>query len=129
MVGWHHRLGGQESERTPGGSVGQELGVLQSLGLQRSGTHSGTEQQPLPCPGWGFKSSEEGLCHTSIRHLPGPEFDPPTENHLEGSASRSGGGGGGAVPPGEQPCTSPMIRPEAVIHVSVNRLDCPEGVC
>ena len=30
MVGWHHRLNGQEFEQTPGHSGGQEPGVLQS---------------------------------------------------------------------------------------------------
>ena len=32
------------------------------------------------------------------------------------------------APPGEQPCASPdLIRPEAVIHVSVNRLGLSRG--
>ena len=36
MVGWHHRLDGDEFEQAPG--VGdRQSGVLQSMGLQRVG--------------------------------------------------------------------------------------------
>ena len=34
MVGWHHRLSGQEFEQTPGKSEGQGGLVLQSMGSQ-----------------------------------------------------------------------------------------------
>ena len=36
MVGWHHRLDGDEFEQAPGVGDGQS-GVLQSMGLQRVG--------------------------------------------------------------------------------------------
>ena len=35
MAGWHHRLGGHESEWTPGVGDGQGPGMLQFMGLQR----------------------------------------------------------------------------------------------
>ena len=35
MVGWHHRLIGQESEQTPGDSEGQEVWHAAVYGLQR----------------------------------------------------------------------------------------------
>ena len=38
MVGWHHRLNGQEFESTLGvGGVTGRPGVLQSMGLERAG--------------------------------------------------------------------------------------------
>ena len=42
MVGWHHRLNGHELEQTLGDSGGQ--GSLVSMGLQRVGHDSATEQ-------------------------------------------------------------------------------------
>ena len=36
MVGWRHRLDGQEFERIPGDSEDREPGVLQSVGSQRA---------------------------------------------------------------------------------------------
>ena len=57
MVGWHHKLDGHEFEQTPGDSEGQ--GSLacysQSMGLQRVGPNSVTEQHFL-----------EGTCHTDF---------------------------------------------------------------
>ena len=48
MVRQHYRLTGYESERTPGKSGGQKsLGELQSMGSQRVGHDSATEQQQL----------------------------------------------------------------------------------
>ena len=44
MVGWQYQLNGHEFEQTPGDSGGQP-GVLQSMGLQRVGHDSVTEQQ------------------------------------------------------------------------------------
>ena len=38
MVGWHHRLNGQEFEQTPGKSEGQGSLVLQSMGSTKSQT-------------------------------------------------------------------------------------------
>ena len=35
MVGWHHRLGGHESEQVPGVGDGQGSCMLQSIGSQR----------------------------------------------------------------------------------------------
>ena len=43
MVGWHHQLNGHESEQAPGDGEGQ--GCLASMGLQRVGYDSVTEQQ------------------------------------------------------------------------------------
>ena len=37
MVGWHHGLKGHEHEQTPGDSEGQEVWMLQSIGLQKVG--------------------------------------------------------------------------------------------
>ena len=47
LVGWHHRLNGQEFEQTPGESEGQggKPGVLQSMGSQRVSHNLATEQQ------------------------------------------------------------------------------------
>ena len=46
MVGWYHRLNGHEFEQTLGNNEGQgNLGVLQSMGLQKIGHDSVTEQQ------------------------------------------------------------------------------------
>ena len=50
MVGWHHRLYGQEFEEAPGG--GEAPGVLQSVGSQRGGRNLVTEQQPLLLGSW-----------------------------------------------------------------------------
>ena len=44
MVGWHHLLGGHEFEQAPGDGEGKP-GVLQSMGSQRAGHDSATEQQ------------------------------------------------------------------------------------
>ena len=44
MVGWHHRLDGQEFEQTPGGSEGQGS-VQQCTGSQRLRHDLATEQQ------------------------------------------------------------------------------------
>ena len=47
MPGWHHGLNGHESEQTPGDYWRtEEPGVLQSMGSQRVGQDSATEQQP-----------------------------------------------------------------------------------
>ena len=43
MVGWHHRLNGSESERTPGDS--EEQGSLRSTGRKGVGHDSATEQE------------------------------------------------------------------------------------
>ena len=45
MVGWHHGLKGHEHEQTPGDSEGQEVWMLQSIGLQKVGYDWATEQQ------------------------------------------------------------------------------------
>ena len=116
VVGWHHQLDGQESERTPRGSEGQELGVLQSPGSQRVGHTQGLNSSHCPALVGDLNLQRRG-CVTPLCHLPSPEFDPPAENHLEGGPSR------GRPAPGEQPRSSPhFIRLEAMIHVSVNRL-------
>ena len=50
MVGWHHRLGGYESEQTPGDNEGQGSLVCYSpWGSQRAGHNLETKQQ-FPCP-------------------------------------------------------------------------------
>ena len=36
MVGWHHRLDGQEFEQAPGDGKGQGNSMLQSMGSQES---------------------------------------------------------------------------------------------
>ena len=47
MVGWHHRLDGHDSERTPGDREGHGSLVLQSMGSQRVGRNLATEQQRI----------------------------------------------------------------------------------
>ena len=44
MVGWHQRLSGHGFEQIPGDG-GQKPGVLQTMGSQKVGHNSGTEQQ------------------------------------------------------------------------------------
>ena len=47
MVGWHHRLIGQESEQTPGDSEGQEVWHAAVYGLQRVRQDWATGQQQI----------------------------------------------------------------------------------
>ena len=48
MVGWHHQLNGHEFQQIRGESEGQtgKPGMLQSMGSQRVGCDSPSEQQP-----------------------------------------------------------------------------------
>ena len=98
MVGWHHRLNGQEFEQTPGDSGGQP-GVLQSMGSQ-SGTRlsnsttatgrivikdtgtqetratapraQGTGRQAVKCTQAEQRLQEVTANHAPQRLLPGP---------------------------------------------------------
>ena len=47
VVGWHHRLNGQEFEQTLGDRERQDPGVLRSLVSQRVGQDLATEQQQI----------------------------------------------------------------------------------
>ena len=47
MVGWHHRLNGDEFEQTPGEWRTRRPGVLQPVGPQRVGHDGATGQQQL----------------------------------------------------------------------------------
>ena len=57
-VGWHHRLGGHESEQTPREWRTEKPGALQSMGLQRVTRNLAFEQQQQQ-----FSQVLEGLSH------------------------------------------------------------------
>ena len=57
MAGWHHRLDRHEFERTPGVGDGQGgLACCSSLGLQRVGHDSATEQELKSSKGFSSKN-------------------------------------------------------------------------
>ena len=59
MVGWHHRLNGQEFEQALGDGGGQ--GSLASMGSQRAGHDWMTEQQQL-MKGEGLVQDPQEMC-------------------------------------------------------------------
>ena len=66
MVGWHHRLNGHEFEQTLGEWRTGKSGILQSMGLQRVGHDSMTEQQTTTKAKFGFSSIP---CCSIIQHI------------------------------------------------------------
>ena len=97
MVGWHHRLGRQESERTPGGSVGQELGVLQSLGLQRVGHTQGLNKNHCPALVGDLNLQRRGCVIQVSVTCPAQSLTLPLRTTWKAALPEAG------APPGEQP--------------------------
>ena len=94
MVGWHHRLGGQESERTPGGSVGQKLGVLQSLGLQRVGHTQGLNNSHCPALVGDLSLQRRGCVIQVSVTCPAQSLTLPLRTTWKAALPEAGEGGG-----------------------------------
>ena len=92
MVGWHHRLGGEESERTPGGSVGQELGVLQSLGLQRVGHTQGLNNSHCPALVGDLSLQRRGCVIQVSVTCPAQSLTLPLRTTWKAALPEAGGG-------------------------------------
>ena len=75
MVGWHHRVNGQEFEQALGVGDGRKPGVLKSLGSQRVGHDWATElnshclvKWTTPCSG-GKSKTWKALCFFKETHV------------------------------------------------------------
>ena len=96
--------------------------MLQSLGLQRVGHTQGLNKNHCPALVGDLNLQRRGCVIQVSVTCPAQSLTLPLRTTWKAALPEAG------APPGEQPCASPdLIRPEAVIHVSVNRLGLSRG--